>query len=310
METKRTKMRNVCFTAWEHPRIDKGDDRVIYYVYGREKCPDTGKTHWQGFLQVKNALSLNAIKAIINDEDDETHIEKMRGTAKEASDYCKKDGKIHEYGEIRGGKQGDRNDLKRLKEGVKEGKTMKLMDEDINSATSIKFVENYSKYWGPVRKWKTIVIWYYGATEMGKSRDAFEEAGEDVYVCMETSQWWEGYDGQNNVIIDDFRADFSKFHYLLKLFDRYPMRVQIKGGSKQFVANKIWVTCPYHPSKVYKERNKEDIQQLLRRIDVIVKFTPDGRVTEKSMWGDGDVVVAIGNGNGSAGNTGSRTSES
>ena len=45
--------------------------------------------------------------------------------------------------------------------------------------------------------------------------------GEDIYTCLDNYKFWEGYDGHDNVIIDDIRGDFCKFHQLLKLLDRY-----------------------------------------------------------------------------------------
>jgi len=87
---------------------------------------------------------------------------------------------------------------------------------------------------------------------------------------MDTGEWWEGYDAHEEVIIDDMRKDFLKFHHLLKLFDRYPYRVQFKGGSRQFLAKTIIVTTCYSPEEMFN--NREDIQQLLRRINTIKQF--------------------------------------
>ena len=87
---------------------------------------------------------------------------------------------------------------------------------------------------------------------------------------MDTGKWWEGYDAQEYVIIDDMRGDFLKFHQLLKLLDRYPYRVETKGSTRQFLATHIFITSSYHPEEMFSTR--EDIQQLLRRIDEIKMF--------------------------------------
>ena len=84
---------------------------------------------------------------------------------------------------------------------------------------------------------------------------------------MSTGKWFEGYDGHKKVLIDDMRKDFMKFHELLRLLDRYPMRVEQKGTSRQFVANHIIITSAYNPAMLFETR--EDIHQLLRRIDNI-----------------------------------------
>ena len=66
------------------------------------------------------------------------------------------------------------------------------------------------------------------------------------------------------------RKDFMKFHLLLRLLDRYSYRIQTKGSTRQFVAKTIIITAPYHPDEMYN--NREDINQLIRRIDDIKEF--------------------------------------
>ena len=90
---------------------------------------------------------------------------------------------------------------------------------------------------------------------------------------------WDGYDGTSDVIIDDYRADFCKFHTLLNLLDRYPYQVQTKGGHLQFNPKTIYITCPSHPEVIWSSRTAEDIQQLLRRITEIKYIGPEPEPT-------------------------------
>lgn len=88
---------------------------------------------------------------------------------------------------------------------------------------------------------------------------------------MENLKWWEGYDAHENVIIDDFRKDSIQFSSLLRLLDRYAFRVETKGASRQLLAKNIIITCPESPEELF-EHTREDIKQLLRRIDEIKEF--------------------------------------
>jgi len=126
----------------------------------------------------------------------------------------------------------------------------------------------------PVRQEKTIVHWYYGPTGTGKSREAYRiaEAASTYYVKDPTNKWWDGYDQQDVVIIDDYRRDFATFATLLRLFDRYAMSVEYKGGTIQFNSKMIIVTSPKDPKQTWEGRSDEDIQQLMRRIDVKMHF--------------------------------------
>ena len=45
-----------------------------------------------------------------------------------------------------------------------------------------------------------------------------------------SAKWWDGYEGEKEVLIDEFWKDFYKYHELLRLLDRYPCKVEKKGG--------------------------------------------------------------------------------
>ena len=115
---------------------------------------------------------------------------------------------------------------------------------------------------------------FYGKTGSGKTRTAFEEFPK-IYTPL-SYKWWEGYEGQTEVLIDDFRKDWCKFHELLKLLDRYPFKVEAKGSHHQLMATTIIITAPYPPQYMYDTR--EDIEQLLRRIRVVQEFPIDEEV--------------------------------
>ena len=77
-------------------------------------------------------------------------------------------------------------------------------------------------------------FFFYVKTGSGKTRTAFEEFPK-IYTPL-SYKWWEGYEGQTEVLIDDFRKDWCKFHELLKLLDRYPFKVEAKGSHHQLMA--------------------------------------------------------------------------
>lgn len=85
-------------------------------------------------------------------------------------------------------------------------------------------------------------------------------------------KWFDGFDGQEAAVIDDFRGDFCTFHFLLRLLDRYPLKVAIKGGFMEWTPSRIFITSPHHPRDVYNKTD-EEIKQLTRRITQITHFT-------------------------------------
>jgi hypothetical protein len=238
---------------------------VKYICYGRETCPKTGRPHLQGYLELKNAKTWTATKAFIGIE--RLHLLVSCGTAKQNRTYCVKDNDFYEAGDI--SKQGERNDLENIKAQIMGGMNVRTIIGECSSLQQIRVAEKLATYFEKPRDFKPTIKWYYGSTGTGKTRAAFEEC-EDPYVATGSIKWWDGYDGHPEVIIDDFRKDWCKFHELLKLLDRYEFRIEYKGGYRQMLAKTIIITCPYSPEDVYDTR--EDVGQLLRRIDEIKCF--------------------------------------
>lgn len=148
---------------------------------------------------------------------------------------------------------------------------MRAIVDLVDSYPAIRMAETILKYKEEPRTSKPFVRWYWGASGTGKTRLAYEESDKDNrWISGKNLKWFDGYDAHTNVIIDDFRGDFCTFHELLRLLDRYEIRVENKGGSRQFKPVDIWITSCYPPDAVYATR--EDIEQLLRRIDVITEF--------------------------------------
>jgi hypothetical protein len=92
------KLRNVCFTAWpEDIETIEFEKRMKYLVYGKEICPDTKKLHYQGYVEFDRPIVFGTLKKLLGNK---THLSNRNGTAKQAADYCKKDGDFIEHGQI------------------------------------------------------------------------------------------------------------------------------------------------------------------------------------------------------------------
>lgn len=120
------------------------------------------------------------------------------------------------------------------------------------------------------------VIVHYGPTGTGKTRTAIANAKRDFgsgnyYIkSAAMGEWWDGYDAHKCVIIDEFRSSF-RIEYLLQLLDRNEFRVQVKGGSREFVADTIYITTPSHPDEWYPNAGTDLVKaQIKRRITQII----------------------------------------
>lgn len=146
------------------------------------------------------------------------------------------------------------------------------------------------------RNWQTKVRVFYGPTGIGKSflvkQLAEEEAralGTSVYYLTRTMMhqngvWWDGYDGHEVVVIDEFEGWICRNVFKL-LVNALPMEVQVKGAtSVQFVARTIYITSNVKPCEWWKmettaQRNawpeiKRRLSEPIGRVDR-VRANPD-----------------------------------
>ena len=123
------------------------------------------------------------------------------------------------------------------------------------------------------RVFKTQVQVYWGRTGLGKTRKAFHQSKHNVWFYG-SDGWFDGYCGQENVIFDDFGGHEFKLTYLLKLLDRYPMDVRIKGGFTCWCPRTIYITSNKNPSDWYSclQVHKE---ALFRRFSEVIEFTEE-----------------------------------
>lgn len=274
--------KNWCWTLHDPTELEVGKlitdhDGISYIVWQEETCPDTGRIHLQGYVQFQEKARLaKAKKTLLGDKNHRVHMESAKGTPDENKTYCTKDGgrNVNEWGKMKR----TTRDLSGLAEAIQRGDmTMKeLMDESpVTYVQHYKGLEALAVESMPDRDASEApeVLWYYGATGTGKSRKAWEDNPE-LYVYSGKDMFFNGYRGEETVLFDDYRGQFP-FSFFLRLLDRYPMRVDTKGGNMKWRAKKIVITSALRPEDVYdKEKFHVDdhIAQLLRRITKVVRF--------------------------------------
>lgn len=242
-----------------------------YVCVGRE-VGESGTRHLQGMVCFKERKSLNQVKAYFPT----AHFEEKRGTFKQASDYCKKDGDFFEWGELpmdddRKGLTGAAamealmgDTLECVRAGdyksipvaathfikAAEYRVMKERQQDRNMETIDGAMEHE---------------WYYGPAGTGKSRKARDEnPGAYLKMC---NKWWDDYNGEDVVLIEDFdRAHDKLVHHLKVWADRYAFPAEIKGSKINLRPKKIIVTSNYHPKDIWTSDG--DLEPILRRFKV------------------------------------------
>jgi len=270
------KSKNWCFTLNNYTDVEYasiinacGTGDIQYIIVGKERG-DNGTPHLQGFVQFSSQRRLNGVKKVLGSQ--RFHLEIARGTPAESKAYCsKEDITPYEFGNPIG--QGQRTDMESFRADVLSGVSSRTLVEN-HFSYMLRYHRGLAFIRGIIaepRSWRTQCIYVHGLTGSGKSRwvqeDAIKLCQQSVCWLPDASlKWFDGYEtNTKGVVLDEFDGA-ANLTYLLRILDRYPLKVPVKGGFVEWNPRIVWITSQYPPSHWYGGEG-EHYNALLRRID-------------------------------------------
>lgn len=263
--------------------IELGTFGLKYLLFQHERTPTTRREHLQGYLWVAKKKTAHAIKVLLGRND--AHIEICAGTAGQNIEYCTKlkskitDKPLYELGDQPEHSQGNRSDLQSAYTMLKDGTSIwKVADAHLKPvAKHYSFFKAAAVRYAKKRNWKPTVTVYWGATGAGKStRVRNEESDEDIYsVDSGNPKWFDGYDGHEVVLLDDFHHGWVPITDLLNILGKFSCRRETKGSHTQLLCKRIYITTNYHPREWYPSVPAKSRQALKNRIDYIIECKRD-----------------------------------
>lgn len=255
-----------------------GWPRLTYICGQLERGTDTGRLHWQLYVEFDAPRSLTDVRKCLST----AHWEPRRGTQQEACDYCTKtDTRVSgpfEFGTRVVSNQGKRSDLNEIRDLINNGATMASLCQS-HFGQFLRYNKGFQLAINTVAKkrCRTTELWILsGLTGSGKSWSASEIGGPDAYWKTNNHKWWDGYDPSvhDTVIIDDFRDSDWPLQLILRLCDRYPLRLETKGGHVEFASSRVIITSP-SPFTHWYAGCDFDLSQLRRRVTRSYSFVAD-----------------------------------
>lgn len=246
------KQKNWLYTL-NNPVSDPSFD-AVYQVFGRERAPTTGTPHLQGFVVFNKNLRLAAVCKLLP----LAHWIPAKGSAAQNRTYCIKDGDFIESGVIPSDKRKRGEDEKeRWTLAVKACKEGRLDDvpDDILMRYYRTCKELKKDFMKPPPDLPVIKnFWYFGDSGTGKSRKAREQfPGSYLKMC---NKWWDGYQGEETVIIDDFDLVHKPLGHHLKIWgDHYAFIAETKNGAIMIRPKTIIVTSNYLIDDIWLNEN-------------------------------------------------------
>lgn len=248
---------------------------IVYVCWGKEICPKTDREHYQGWFQLGTKDRFETLKLKLGCV--KLHLEAMRGTQERNQEYCKKDGEWRTLGDYV--KQGQMKGVSSIYKAIEEKNVSELEISRENPEVHARHyrafrIKRCLEYESKSRERRDVeVIVYQGLTGFGKSRKALYDDGsrmmkEDVYLIDGNNlQWFDGYEGQNTMVIDEYANDV-KITWLMRLLDGNQLRLPVKGGFTYALWNKVVITTnldweSWHPNA--KLEHREAVQRRITR---------------------------------------------
>ncbi len=232
------------------------EDPTVTYFCGQREIGEAGNVHLQCYVEYALRVRMRQVRSMFPG----AHIERRLGTAEEAAKYCLDETKRRdhpdrevnhvEYGQRSITRQGARTDMERLKGWCKRKRSYKEISEEFFGQwlRYEKGIRSYCDLRAEPREDRTETWILYGPSGTGKSTLAFQYAMKNHWTIFnqDGSQWWDGYDGEECIIVDEFDGEWS-YRFWKLLCDRQPLKVPVKGGYRQFKAKCVIFTSNIGP---------------------------------------------------------------
>lgn len=248
-------------------------DACTYLAGQRERGSNTGFEHWQLVAAFRRAVRLRTVKDLFGRG---CHAEPSRSDA--ANEYVRKEdsaiaGTYFELGS-KPIKRNSKTDWELVRSKAISGAL-----NEIPADIYCRYFNNLTRIsqWNlkPARVPKECFI-FWGKSRTGKSFRAWSEASDDAYPKDPLSKFWDGYQGQEHVVCDEFRGTVDVAH-LLRWTDPYPQIVHVKGSSVVLKAKKFWFTSNLDPRQWYPNLDKDTLEALLNRFTIVHFNAPLGQ---------------------------------
>lgn len=244
-------------------------DLSVYAMFGKEKCPTTGREHLQCFCVLKKRMRRSALSSATHKS---IHWEPMNGSLEDNEAYCSKDRDVMVHGTrpLTGGERERLRWTQARKALIETGDVNKVEDDQIfvQHYSAISAIANHNAR-RPDALDDVCGEWHFGIPKSGKSFAAFSHP---TFYFKMPNKWWDGYRGEEVVVLDDVSPRHKEWlgDFLKIWCDRYAFRGEIKNGGGMFRPKKFIVTSNYSIYECFA--GCEDIAAIRRRFSKVFYY--------------------------------------
>lgn len=235
------------------------EDEMEYMVFQQEQCPSTGKKHYQTYVRFRARKRMTTVKSLMGSS---VHVEPARSDASTCISYCTKlDTRVSSPKEFGHRPKKKRDVVEMLGMSVQE-----IIREEPKLWRSVKQLKEAKLALSSPRTGPTETILLTGGTGTGKSKIANligQFLGPVAWMDPEL-KWFDQYEGQPLAIVDEFRG--CPVSTMLRLSDRYPLRVPIKGSFVEWSPLLMILTSNLSFNDIFGSEDGKTKEALRRRI--------------------------------------------
>lgn len=279
-------------TAQDRAELVMLADHVVYAVYQEERG-ENETLHFQGACGFPGQRRLTGVTKLLT----RAHWTISRNV-RAAVDYAQKeDTRVSPptiVGVLPEATQGKRNDLVEVFERARAGEALATLAIEhpaafIKHARGIQYALTLAT---EARTEAPRIYVFYGPSGTGKTLAAmtkFNAPYKTLAFARGATAWFDGYEPvvHKTVVIDDYYGQLQ-WSLFLQMCDRYPHRVETKGGTVQFKPDTIIFTSNTHPYLWYKKMDHAPLKRRLAEYGGLLYFPKLGEVLlETDVDGNG-----------------------
>lgn len=265
-----------------------GDSNIKGFVFQKE-IGKNGTPHFQMYIEFNKQIYASGVKASIGNKT--VHVEPAKGSKKHNIKYCTKIDSRESEGFMKFGSccddfksgQGKRTDLDDFANDVlvNSGITEDMIEE--HQGLCLKYSkhakelvatrdllkakrENLDHWREQLRRKKAGEEWqgqqqrelilFFGPTAVGKTTQAIMECvdkyDEVPYCKSGDNKWWDGYNNEKAVLIDEWRNGFVSIERFNEISNKGPIQVEVKGAQAVLLCDTMYFTSNKHPMHIMK----------------------------------------------------------
>ena len=225
------------------------------------------------------------------------HIDKANGSNQQNRDYVRKEGKwqddakhetslpdtFEEWGELppdRTHKESQSEQIvQMIRDGMSNAEILTEIPTAYNKLTYIEQARQTLLHEENKNKWRNLDVTYlWGETGAGKTRSVMEKYGySNVYQVTNYEHPFDGYQGQNVIIFEEFRSSL-KIDDMLKFLDGYPLMLPCRYADKVACYTKVFIISNYSLEQQYpnvQQDNPRTWSAFCRRIHKVEYMAND-----------------------------------